>query len=31
MTWNVIVLRKMLAAKKAGDWTMFYYWQEMFD
>lgn len=29
--WNLVVLRKMLAAKKAGDWTMFYYWQEMFD
>lgn len=29
--WNLLVLDKMNLARQNGDWTSYYYWQEMFE
>lgn len=29
--WNAIVLNRMNEARRNGDWTLYYYWQGMFE
>lgn len=29
--WNALVLDRMNFARRSGDWTAFYYWQNMFE